>query len=117
MKKIKNGTKLWQSTAIQLIRFVDENFVCPKIKLFFISGGRKKLCLESLLFLPRWTSEKEGHTDRRSKSSVYVEEWEEKKNKVVEPRKMEKKNKQRKFAVRKSIYFRSGMGKYFQQEM
>jgi hypothetical protein len=53
MKKIKNGTKLWQSTAIQLIRFVNENFVCLKIKLFFISGGRKNFCLESLLFLPR----------------------------------------------------------------
>jgi hypothetical protein len=36
MTKIKNRTKLWQSTAIQLIRFVDENFVCPKIKLFYL---------------------------------------------------------------------------------
>jgi hypothetical protein len=50
MKKIKNGTKLWQSTAVQLIRFVDENFVGPKIKLYYFRWQKKLLSGKLTLF-------------------------------------------------------------------
>jgi len=50
MKKIKNGTKLLQSTAVQLIRFVDENFVCPKIKLFLFQVAEKTFVWKAYSF-------------------------------------------------------------------